>query len=70
MSVKTRVVYWILALFTIAFLARLYGQITGKFEVIFDPELVEFTRCSIVAALGIETFSRVRKLVNDRKNAR
>lgn len=63
MTVKSKIIYWLMGMFTMASLVRMLGVCTGWYEYTFDAELIEFTRCAVVAALGIETFTRVRQLV-------
>jgi len=60
MSIRVRVIVWVLGLFTAGFLVDAAGQASGKFDYQFPPELLEFSRMAVTAALGTDIFLAVR----------
>lgn len=67
---KTRVVYWILLLFSAALVVNAVGHVSNRFEYPLPPELVEILRLAVPAALGLDAFNGIKGYLKTRKTKR
>lgn len=60
MKLRTRVIIWVLVLFTAAFIIDALGQTMFDYTYRWPDELLEFSKMAVAAALGTDIFLAVR----------